>query len=424
MKVPSRATARPNLLYLTHRVPYPPDKGDRIRTYHVLRFLSERANVHLACLADEPIREEVRVALSRCAARVAVVPVGGWSRWGGAVCSLLLGGTATEGAFCSAPLREQVRAWCTDTTFHATLSSSSALARYQRLPELRDTPAIVDLIDVDSQKWLDYAGASRGPRAWLYGLEGRRLRRLERRLAGWAEGLTVVTEAEADLFRQFAPDAPIHAVGNGVDLDYFQPSDAVEEAACVFVGALDYRPNVDAACWFCANVWPALHRARPDARFLLVGRKPVPAIRALAALPGVELIGQVPDVRPYLVRAAIAVVPLLIARGVQNKVLEALAMGKAVVASPTTLAGLRRESTPGALTASTPDEWVRNILSLLDDPERRRRLGLEGRRYVVDRHDWNHCLEPLVDLLQLSEPTPTIAVAPALTAAPRGRSLS
>jgi sugar transferase (PEP-CTERM/EpsH1 system associated) len=407
MHAPSNGGFRPNILYVVHRVPYPPDKGDRIRAFHLLRFLSKHASVHLACLADELVGDGVVEALRRYTTRVAVFPVGGWSRKCSILSSLLRGRTATEGAFRSATLQTTLRAWCADTPFHATLSSSSAMAGYQRLPELADVPAVIDLVDVDSQKWFDYARASRAPRSWLYGLEGRRLRRLEQGLAAWARALTVVTEAEANLYRQFAPGAPVHAIGNGVDLEYFQPSPTAEEPACVFVGALDYRPNVDAACWFSREVWPAIRRARPEARVYLVGRQPVPAVQALAAIPGVEVVGQVPDVRPYLERSAVAVVPLQIARGVQNKVLEALSMAKATVASPMTLAGLQGASTPGVVMATTADDWAAAVLRLLGDVPMRRQLGEAGRRYVAEHHCWDRCLEPFLDLLRLrSHPGP------------------
>jgi sugar transferase (PEP-CTERM/EpsH1 system associated) len=233
-------------------------------------------------------------------------------------------------------------------------------------------------------------------------MEGRRLRRLERACGGWARAVTVVTEAEASIYRQFAPGASVHAVGNGVDLEYFRPSTCAEDPDCVFVGALDYRPNVDAACWFSREVWPSIRRAVPEARLQLVGRRPAPAVQALAEVPGVTVVGQVPDVRPFVEQSAVAVVPLRIARGVQNKVLEALALAKATVASPTTLAGLRGDATPGVLTADSPDEWTQAVLRLLVDSALRRKLGEAGRRYVEEHHCWDHCLEPFLDLLRLS----------------------
>ena len=191
----------------------------------------------------------------------------------------------------------------------------------------------------------------------------------------------------------------------GSHLEYFRPPSPParrDEAGCVFVGAFDYRPNVDAACWFCREAWPEIHRRRPDARLRLVGRRPVAAVRRLAAVPGVEVVGQVPDVRPYLAAAAVAVNPLRIARGLQNKVLEAMAMGKAVVASPQALAGLRHRDDAPPLCARSAQEWIETVGRLLDQPEERRRLGAEGRRYVETHHDWDECLRPFESLLGLS----------------------
>jgi len=397
---------RPNILYLTHRVPYPPDKGDRIRNYHVLRHLAERATVHLACLADEPVPAETVAALTPWCARLATVPVGRPGRWLGALTALVRGGSLSAGAFSSAGLRAVLRDWTRTVDFDVTLSSASSLTPYQRLPELRHVPAIVDLVDVDSQKWFDYAAASAGPRAWLYRLEGSRLRRLERDLHTWARAVLLVSEAEADLYRQFSGRHRVHALANGVDLDYFQPTACATEPACVFVGALDYRPNIDAACWFCGEVWPIVQRINPQAQLWLVGRAPVAAVRRLGALPGVQVIGQVPDVRPYLARAALAIAPLRIARGLQNKVLEALAMAKATVASPQALAALRVEPGVHLIEARDCEAWVDAVIGLLGDPDQRQWLGHAGRQFVETHHSWERCLAPLDALLGLPEALP------------------
>jgi sugar transferase (PEP-CTERM/EpsH1 system associated) len=191
-------------------------------------------------------------------------------------------------------------------------------------------------------------------------------------------------------------------VTNGVDLEYFRPQpDQVLEQACVFVGALDYRPNVDAACWFCADVWPRVRQLRPGAELWLVGRRPVPAVQKLAEVDGVKVVGQVPDVRPYVARAAVSVTPLRIARGLQNKVLEALAMAKAVVASPQALAGLKDPADVPVLTARSAQEWVGMVVSVLDNEALRQDLGVRGRTYVERHHDWGRCLEPFGSLLGL-----------------------
>jgi sugar transferase (PEP-CTERM/EpsH1 system associated) len=260
---------------------------------------------------------------------------------------------------------------------------------------------VVDLVDVDSQKWLDLAAAGRGPRAWLYGVEGRRLRALERDLPTWCRAVTLVSEAEAELYRRFCRPGRVCAVTNGCDLDYFTPAAGAEGRDCVFVGALDYAPNVDGAVWFVREVWGTLRQRHPDLKIRLVGRRPAPAVTALATVPGVDVVGQVPDVRPYVAAAGAVVVPLRLARGVQNKVLEALAMAKATVVSPQALEGLAARPEQELLVASTPAEWVAAVERLLGDDGLRRRLGTAGRAYVEARHRWDVCLAPLAELLGL-----------------------
>jgi polysaccharide biosynthesis protein PslH len=394
---------RPKVLYLVHRFPYPPDKGDRIRNYHVLTWLARRASVHLACLADEHVDDKSMRMLEKLADRVAVVRQRAGVRWARALGSFARGRTITEGAFRSPELRNLVRRWVGENEYHVALASASSLVPYLQLKELERIPAVVDLVDVDSQKWLDYARACRGPRAWLYRVEGRRLRRLEHDTTTWARGTLLVSEAETNLFRQTCSAPNVHTVPNGVDMKYFQPSEAEVETdlTCVFVGALDYRPNIDGACWFCRHAWPEILRRHPTARLLLVGRQPVLEVRRLAELPGVEQVGQVPDVRPYLHRATVVVVPLRLARGIQNKVLEALAMGKATVASPQSLAGLRARGSVPVVSASTSEEWVESVSRLLDDPAQRHQLGRDGRRYVEEFHHWERSLEPLGSILRL-----------------------
>lgn len=399
--------SRSRVLYLTHRVPYPPDKGDRIRNFHLLKHLARKSDVYLACLADEPPSSEALRGLRPYCARLGVVPLGRAMRWLRTVASLSQGRTASEGAFGSPKMAALLRQWTNEVRFDAAFASASSLAGYLRQPELRNVPAVIDLMDVDSQKWLDYAAASFGPRSWLYRLEGRRLRELERTLPSWALAVTLVSEAERTIYRQFAVPGLVQAIPNGVDLEYFQPTsrnrEGAEEPACAFVGALDYRPNIDAACWFAGEVWQQIRRQRPEAKLWLIGRQPTTAVRRLAELPGIVVVGQVPDVRPYLARAAVAVVPLRLARGIQNKVLEALAMGKATVASPAALAGLRQIQ-PGThlLSASAPMDWVQAVTSLLDNAERRMALGTAGRDYVETNHDWNRCLAPFDELTALA----------------------
>jgi polysaccharide biosynthesis protein PslH len=402
----------PQVLYLTHRTPYPPDKGDRIRTYHLLRQMTARGRVWLGCLADEPVPPESLAALNGLCERVAAVPVGRRSRWLRAGWNLATGGSLSEGLFASNELTRVIRRWCAETRFDAVVASSSALVPYLRDRVLRDVPKVVDLIDVDSQKWLDFVAVSRPPKKWVYRVEAARVRRLEKELAGWARAVTVVSRAEADVYDSFTQVGAATVATNGVDLDYFAPfeeGETVPTRTLAFVGALDYFPNEDAAVWFVRDVWPLLRAQFPDAEFRIIGRNPTPAVRALGAVPGVNLVGQVPDVRPFVASAAVAVVPLRLARGVQNKVLEAMALGKPVIAAPPALAALRTVPGVHLLSASTPQEWVRAVAELLTDPLRRRELGVAARQYVEQHHHWERCLQPLLGAIF---PSPTAIASP------------
>lgn len=400
LHLPALERPRPNLLYVVHRVPYPLDKGDRIRAFHLLRYLARHADVHLACLADEPVPAETLAVLRRYCIRVTVVPLGP-TRWMRAMVSLLRGRTVSEGVFQAPALAAAIRDWTLTTTFDASIASSSAVSPYLRLAELQNVPAIVDLVDVDSQKWLDYASAGAGWRSWLYRTEGRRLRALEQPMPAWAHAVTLVSEAEASIYRRFCSSGHVRAILNGVDLDYFQPRLVAEEPACVFVGALDYRPNVDAVRWFAETVWPSIHSRIPGSKLWLVGRRPAASVRELAGRPGIEVVGPVPDVRPWMARAAAVIAPLRIARGLQNKVLEALAMGKAVIASPPALAALRLRPGKHCLRAASAAAWIKSVTRLLRNDRLRGRLGSAGRRYVEEHHHWDRCLEPLGELLGL-----------------------
>jgi sugar transferase (PEP-CTERM/EpsH1 system associated) len=400
--------SKPTILYLTHRVPHPPNRGDRIRTYNFLRYLAQRTNVWLGCLADEPVSDETRQVLGELCEKVAIVPVEPHLRWVRAGLSFALGRTISEGAFNSPELKATVRRWATEARFDSTLCSSSALTPYLRLTEFIPTGHHVDLIDVDSEKWFDYSQSSSAPKSWIYGLEARRMRRLESSLSEWMRGIAVVSEPEARLYRSFRPDGRIQAIPNGVDVDYFSPvsgrsanRNSEQTSGCVFVGALDYKPNVDGICWFAREIWPAILKQRPDETLKIVGREPVAEVRELNSLPGVEVVGTVPDVRPFLSDASVAVVPLRIARGVQNKVLEALAMAKAVVASPDPLVGLDVEDGTHLFTAREPDEWVARVLELLDDASLRGDMGLAAQAYVTANHRWEQCLASLNKFLGL-----------------------
>ncbi len=386
------------VLYLTHRVPYPPDKGDRIRNWHVLRQLTQSFRVSLGCLADEPTPQSTIHKLSEICKQVSIEPISRFGRLSKAGFSFLKGRSLSEGAFYSRNLSRTIRHWHAGEPFDAIIVSATSLTPYQRMPEFRTVPAFVDVVDVDSQKWFDFAEAVRFPKSWLYRIEACRVRKIEHSLPSWAQASVLVSRAEAEVFESIAGPGSALVATNGVDLEYFQPGDSstITSPIVAFVGALDYLPNIDAAVWFTQHVWPRIRSAIPAAEFRLIGRNPARAVQELSSVPGVNLIGGVPDVRPYLQESAVVVVPMRLSRGLQNKVLEALAMGKATVVAPPALAALEAKPGVDLVRAESPDEWSRVVIDLLNNPLRCNELGRKGREFVESKHHWGSCLNPMI----------------------------
>lgn len=404
MRQPLAEARRPQILFLVHRIPYPPDRGDRIRSYHLLRYMSARADVHLATLADEPVTPETMAALRGCAREVCVARLDRF-RWLRGAKNVLLGRPASEGLFQSRLLSNTVHRWRRHRRFDAIVVYCSSMFHYVRAPHNGNTHLIVDLVDVDSQKFFDYAATARGWKRCLFHREGTLLRRVEREVVERAAAVVLVSENEARLFRSICPNDRTFSVTNGVDFDYFKPVDGDGiPGRCVFVGALDYRANVDGVLWFCRHVWPRVRQARPDAAFAIVGRNPVAEIRELRHIDGVEVVGATPDVRPHLADASVAVAPLRIARGIQNKVLEAMAMRRAVLASTQALEGLNAAPGRHVVVAESPGQWVEETLKLMQDSQLRSTIGNAGRKYVESHHDWNTCLAPFSAILGAEVP--------------------
>jgi sugar transferase (PEP-CTERM/EpsH1 system associated) len=270
------------------------------------------------------------------------------------------------------------------------------------VPPLVDKLFVMDFVDDDSAKYEAYAERAWGLGRWLFRREGRRLLAFERGIAARADISFFVTEAEAELFRRRAAvAAEVRALGNGVDLDFFRPGTVQPEATprplVVFTGQMDYAPNVEAVTGFAAAQLPRLRAAIPDLRFAIVGRNPAPAIRRLAAAPGILVTGAVPDVRPWLAAADVVVAPLRLARGVQNKVLEAMAMARPVVASRAAYEGI--EAVPGR-DLLVAEDAAPHILALLRDPGRAASLGESARAQVERAYAWDARMRPLIDLLE------------------------
>jgi len=396
-----------DLLYLVHRLPYPPNKGDKVRSYHLLQHLRRHHRVHLGTFVDDPADEAHLPQLRQWCASVHAVRLHPLRSRLASLRGLLTGDSLTEHVYRDAGLARWVNETLARERIAAAVVFSSAMAPY--VMGRADLPLLADLVDVDSAKWSAYAPQHRWPMSWLYRREGRTLLQLERRIAAGARRSFFATEKEAELFRGLAPEVAgrVEAMDNGVDAAYFAPDDARPapfapgETPLVFTGAMDFGPNVDAVTWFAREVLPALRAGRPGLRFHIVGRSPAPAVRALAedAAAGVVVTGTVPDVRPYLQHAAVVVAPLRLARGIQNKVLEAMAMARPVVLSAAPAVGLAARDGVECSIADDGDELCRRVVELLGDPSRRAAIGAAARDCVLRAYSWSAHLRTLDWLL-------------------------
>lgn len=396
-----------NLLYLVHRLPYPPNKGDKVRSYHLLKHLAARHRVFLGTFIDDPQDEAYVDKLPEFCADMHIARISPRTAKIRSLSGLLSNEALTLPYYRNAALQDWVDRTIRDEKIDAAVVFSSAMAQYvQRVPDLR---TLVDFVDVDSAKWTQYAPNHRWPMSWLYQREGERLLAFERSVAQQATRAFFVTENETDLFCRSVPECreSVEAMCNGVDAEFFSPNHDLAspytagEVPLVFTGAMDYWPNIDAVTWFSTEILPDLLKRWPRMRFYIVGRSPTSAVQALAC-EHVVVTGTVPDVRPYLQHPAVVVAPLRLARGIQNKVLEAMAMGLPVVASIECAGPV--DAVPGwdFLTAQTVEDYQREIETLLQSPDRAAAVGKAARKQVLKRYSWDAHLSVIDKYLEVT----------------------
>ena len=392
------------LLFLAHRIPFPPNKGDKIRSFHLLRHLAQRYRIYLGAFVDDANDWQYANALAPYCAEMKLLPLHPRRSKLKSLTGLLTGEALTLPYYRNAALSDWARQRVQDGSVNRGLAFSSAMGQFMP-PGLART--VMDMVDVDSDKWTQYAPSQRWPLSWLYAREGRKLAAWEARMAQQFDATLLVSEPEAALLQQRVPQARdrIAAFENGVDSDYFSPQREypkpfpAEVRAIVFTGAMDYWPNIDAVTWFANEVFPPIRKQCSQAQFVIVGSRPSVEVKNLARQPGVIVTGSVPDVRPYLAHAACAVAPLRIARGVQNKVLEAMAMGRTVVATPQAAEGIRAHAGEEYILANEANIFSHAVINQL---EQHSDIGQAARQAVLRHYDWEQNLSTVDACLEIS----------------------
>ena len=390
-----------DILFLAHRVPFPPDRGDKIRAFNIIRYLSERKRVHLVAFADDPADLKRKSGLAKLTGNRQIVWRSKPQMLAG-VQSLLSNRPVSLTAFDNAEVHRAVETMLARHAIDTIYVFSSQMAQY--VPLRPRQKVVMDFVDMDSAKFASYGETSRGFTGWMMRREARLLGAHERAIAARADASLFVSEEEAQLFRERTGAARVHAVGNGIDTGIFDPGaqfkriDTMGELI-VFTGQMDYRPNVEGVTWFVETILPHIRLRHPKARFAIVGRKPTDAVKALAKHPGVTVTGEVPDVRPWLHAASVVVAPLKLARGIQNKVLEAMAMARPVVASTAAATGIDHGGTVEV--GGTVGEIADAVNRILSDPLTASAFGALARQRVIDHYSWDARLAVLDDLMGL-----------------------
>lgn len=394
-----------HLLYLVHRIPYPPNKGDKVRSYNLLKYLTRHYKVHLGTFIDDENDWQYIDTMKSICGETFFAPLNPKVAKIKSLTGLLIGDPLTLPYYRNKEMAAWVDGILENFPIKRVLVFSSAMAQY--VMGASSTYRLADFVDIDSDKWLQYSRSKRWPLSSLYRREAKTLLRYERKVAQEFDATVFVSKAESELFKQMAPtvSSKVFYINNGVDSEYFSPSDTYvtpyhdDEHVIIFTGAMDYWPNIDAVEWFARDIFPAILLKQPAARFYIVGARPSPQVLKLGELPGVKVTGPVPDMRPYLAHAEVAVAPLRLARGVQNKVLEAMAMAKPVIASPEAAEGIDASIGEELLIADDAAAFIALTLRILSG-KGGDKMSVAARERMLSDYDWNENLGRIRRLLQ------------------------
>lgn len=386
-----------NVLYLAHRIPYPPTKGDKLRAFRHIERLGHKHRVWCACFVDDPPDLQWVAPLGKYCEELIAIPLSRRRALLRGGLGVLSGGTVTESFYASGAMRRALAGLCERVQFNLVIGFSSSMGQYARtVPCGR---RVLDLCDCDSRKWSDYSENTRWPRRLLYRVEASRLREIERAIMRTFDAVLIISDAEKKALCNRENLSNVQVVTNGVTLPALgsdcttsRGRNSKEHHVLGFLGVMNYRPNVDGVCWFVDSIWPRILERYPTSELRIAGRNPTGRVRKLGGVKGVRVLGEIDDVWSEMRGWDVSVAPLRIARGVQNKVLEAMAAAKPVVLTPCAAEGIDARDGEHYLVAESSGAFVEQVCRLLGDGNLRSKVGSSARQFVETHHDWHEVL--------------------------------
>ncbi len=397
------------ILFICHRIPFPPNKGDKITTFNLMKFLSERYDLYLGCFIDDEFDLQYKDDVSAFCKEAYFVDITMRKQASSGIRSLLTKKPVSISHYTSPEMQNWVDSVIQENDINNLFAYSSGMAQFIESSDYKNKNRVLDMADIDSDKWRQYAENKPFYSAWIYNRECQLLEKYEQRLLSEFSALTLITDEERDLFKTMSPEqhhTKIITLSNGVDTEYFNPEASYDytdkpndgEQLLCFTGAMDYWANADAVVWFCEHVWPAIHNYNNKLKFYIVGGNPTEQVKKLGSSNGIVVTGRVVDVRPYVAQSLMCVAPLRIARGVQNKVLEAMAMAKPVVMTAMAQEGIQVSGEQHHLVTDDPQPMIQAIIKLLENNDLSDKLGTENRNWIVEQYSWQGALSKLDDL--------------------------
>ena len=387
------------IFFACHRFPFPPNRGGKIRPFNMIRHLSQKHEVVVASIAHTQRELDEGAGLKEYCSEIYAEVLPEKLRWLQAVRALPTPTPSSVAYFSSTRLHQRIKEAARKTSFDAVMVHCAFAAQYGL--EVPARFCLMDFGDLDSGKWLDYSRERSFPLNLGYGFEARKLRAYERKVAGIFNYCTLTTEGELDEFNSLMTATPCSVIPNGVDTDYFQASEPnpSHKPVIIFLGRMDYFPNIDGILYFVKDVFPIIQQKLPKAELRIIGSSPVAVVQKLNERNGVTVTGFVQDVRPYLTDAAVSIAPLRLARGTQNKILESIAMGLPVVATSNAAKGVQAVPGEHLLVADSPDDFAGKVLDVLQQPNLGRSLAVAARRQIAQSHCWSGSMTLLDGIL-------------------------